>query len=64
MNTIRRLADVERELIVEAVSRFGAHRAAVMLGIGKTTLYRKLRSYKLDPKKLYEEAHMARLDAA
>jgi len=64
MNTIRKLAEVERELIVDAVGRFGVTRAAELLGVGKTTLYRKLREYNLDPKKLYEEAHVTRLDAA
>lgn len=64
MNTIRKLADVERELIVAAVGKVGTVKAAELLGIGKTTLYKKLKKWNLDATLLYEEAHMTRLDAA
>jgi hypothetical protein len=42
---IRPLADLEREAILEAVECCGAEHAAKLLGIGKTTLYRKLLLY-------------------
>lgn len=44
------LADVERELIVFALVRYGYRmsRVARALGIGRSTLYRKLREYGLD----------------
>ncbi len=44
------LADVERELIVFALARYGYRmsRVARALGIGRSTLYRKLREYGLD----------------
>jgi DNA-binding NtrC family response regulator len=45
VTTIRKLADVERELILEAVAQLGAVPAAKALGIGKTTLYRRLKEY-------------------
>lgn len=45
--TIRWLADVERELIIAAVDECGGDRmeAARRLGIGKTTVYRKMKEY-------------------
>ena len=44
------LADVERELIVFALGHYGYRmsRVARALGIGRSTLYRKLREYGLD----------------
>lgn len=41
------LAEVERQAIVQAMARFGNNRSLVAqhLGIGRTTLYRKLKSY-------------------
>ena len=44
------LADVERELIVFALKHHGGRmsRVARALGIGRSTLYRKLREYGLD----------------
>ncbi len=44
------LADVERELIVFALAHYGYRmsRVARALGIGRSTLYRKLREYGLD----------------
>jgi DNA-binding NtrC family response regulator len=44
------LADLERELIVFALARYAGHmsRVARALGIGRSTLYRKLREYGLD----------------
>lgn len=46
---ITRLADVERNLIAFALARFGGQmaRTAGALGIGRSTLYRKLREYGL-----------------
>jgi DNA-binding NtrC family response regulator len=46
---ITRLADVERNLIAFALARFGGQmaRTARALGIGRSTLYRKLREYGL-----------------
>jgi hypothetical protein len=43
--TIRTLAEVEREMIMAACARVGKLKAAELLGIGKTTLYRKLHDY-------------------
>ena len=44
---ITRLADLEREAILTAVTQLNGDRlmAAHLLGIGKTTLYRKLKEY-------------------
>ena len=44
------LADLERELIVFALKHYGGRmsRIARALGIGRSTLYRKLREYGLD----------------
>jgi DNA-binding NtrC family response regulator len=44
------LADVERELITFALKHHGGRmsRVARALGIGRSTLYRKLREYGLD----------------
>jgi DNA-binding NtrC family response regulator len=46
-NNLPLLADMERTLIQAAVERSGGDRqkAAHMLGIGKTTIYRKLKEY-------------------
>ena len=50
MREFPKLADVERELILEAVRELGARQAARVLGIGKTTIYRKIHEYtKLQP---------------
>jgi len=44
------LADVEKDTILKALEATGGDRAkaAQMLGIGRTTLYRKLKEYKID----------------
>lgn len=42
---IRPLCDVERELIIFAAMLHGKMKAAELLGIGKTTVYRKLHQY-------------------
>ena len=42
---IRPLKEVEQEAILVAVKRLGVHGAAAALGIGKTTIHRKLRDY-------------------
>jgi DNA-binding NtrC family response regulator len=44
------LADVERDLIAFALSHYGFRmsRVARALGIGRSTLYRKLREFGLD----------------
>jgi transcriptional regulator of acetoin/glycerol metabolism len=46
---ISQLADLEREAIVAAVTQLNGDKlmAARLLGIGKTTLYRKLRQYEV-----------------
>src|SRR2546427_4046172 len=43
---IRPLPELEREAILEAVECCGPEKAAELLGIGKTTLYRKLLLYR------------------
>lgn len=43
---IRPLADLEREAILDAVECCGAEEAARRLGIGTSTLYRKLLLYR------------------
>ena len=49
-NGSRRLADVERALILETLAASGGNRArtAETLGIGEATLYRKLKQYDAD----------------
>lgn len=44
---VETLADVERRAILAAVAQFGGNKlaAAEALGLGKTTLYRKLKEY-------------------
>lgn len=42
---IRPLAEVEREAIMNAVVTRGVAEAAKLLGVGKTTLYRKMQEY-------------------
>jgi DNA-binding NtrC family response regulator len=44
----RTMADIERQAILETLSRTGGHRAkaADLLGIGLRTLQRKLKEYK------------------
>jgi len=48
---ISRIADLEREAILGAISQLNGDKlmAARLLGIGKTTLYRKLKQYPLLP---------------
>jgi DNA-binding NtrC family response regulator len=52
---VRSLADVERDLIAFAIEHYAGHMSEVSrrLGIGRSTLYRKVREYGLeqDPKK-------------
>jgi hypothetical protein len=46
-NAIRTLAEVERETILDAIAKCDGnhHEAARQLGIGKTTIWRKLHEY-------------------
>jgi FixJ family two-component response regulator len=46
---IRTLEELERWGITQAVNKVGAFRAARLLGIGKTTVYRKLKLYQTIP---------------
>jgi len=50
MDKIKTVAEVEKEYILETVnklkSQFDMVTIAIKLGIGKTTLYRKLRQWK------------------
>jgi DNA-binding NtrC family response regulator len=48
---VRSLADVEHEMIKLAISRYNGQMSEVArrLGIGRSTLYRKLREYGIDP---------------
>ena len=45
------LASIERDLIAFAIDRYNGHMSEVArsLGIGRSTLYRKLREYDLEP---------------
>jgi len=56
---VRSLADVELEMIQLAISRYGGQMSEVArrLGIGRSTLYRKLKEYGIDP----ETGRMERL---
>jgi DNA-binding response OmpR family regulator len=47
--TIRTLQELERWRIIQAVNKVGAFKAARLLGIGKTTVYRKLKLYQTRP---------------
>lgn len=40
------LYNAERELITRTVTTYGTMEAAKLLGVGKTTIYRKLKEYK------------------
>ena len=42
---VSELRQVEKAAILSAVETLGVRRAAAALGLGKTTIYRKLRSY-------------------
>lgn len=60
--TIRSLAEIEKEAILNALTIFDGDKlaTATALGIGKTTLYRKLAEYALIPKhRLYQEMQHA-----
>ena len=48
---VRTLADVELEMIRLAIDRYGGQMSEVArrLGIGRSTLYRKLKEYGIDP---------------
>ena len=46
---IQPLEDLERWRIIQAVNKVGASKAARLLGIGKTTVYRKLKLYQAFP---------------
>jgi transcriptional regulator of acetoin/glycerol metabolism len=58
MKPIRTLADVERELIVAALEELKPVEAAKALGIGKTTIYRKLKKYGIDADALRTESRL------
>ena len=47
---VRSLSDVERDLIAFAIEHYAGHMSEVSrrLGIGRSTLYRKVREYGLD----------------
>jgi DNA-binding NtrC family response regulator len=47
---VRSLADVERDLIAYAIEHYAGHMSEVSrrLGIGRSTLYRKVREYGLE----------------
>ena len=49
VGTVQPLAEMERLTIIQAVNELGALKAARLLGIGKTTVYRKLRLYRAAP---------------
>lgn len=62
--TWRSLAEVEREAILEAVAFLGPRRAYQSLGIGKTTLYRKLKLYGYaQPSEVEHRVEETQLDA-
>jgi transcriptional regulator with PAS, ATPase and Fis domain len=42
------LAEIEKRAILALVAQAGALKAAKVLGVGKTTIYRKLAEYKRD----------------
>jgi DNA-binding NtrC family response regulator len=56
---VRSLADVELEMIQLAISRYGGQMSEVArrLGIGRSTLYRKLKEHGIDP----EEGRTAKM---
>lgn len=63
--TIRRLAEIEKETILNALTVFDRDKVATAtaLGIGKTTLYRKLAEYGEMPKHpLYQEMEAAKTE--
>ena len=47
---VRSLSDVERDLIAYAIEHYAGHMSEVSrrLGIGRSTLYRKVREYGLE----------------
>lgn len=47
---VSELWEVEKAAILDAVHRLGVRRAAAALGLGKTTIYRKLREYEAEAK--------------
>lgn len=47
---VSELREVEKTAILDAVHRLGVRRAAAALGLGKTTIYRKLREYEAEAK--------------
>lgn len=47
---VSELKEVEKAAILDAVHRLGVRRAAAALGLGKTTVYRKLREYETEAK--------------
>ena len=63
--TIRPLAEIEKEAILTALRIFDGDKLAIAtaLGIGKTTLYRKLAEYGEMPKhRLYQEMQAAKAE--
>jgi DNA-binding NtrC family response regulator len=57
---MRRLEDIESELIRMAISRYEGHMSEVArrLGIGRSTLYRKLKDLGLEQHVAEEEAQL------
>lgn len=52
--SIEPLEEMEKRAILRAVQEKGAQTAAKLLGIGKTTLYRKLHDYGFDARTLQQ----------
>lgn len=48
-NNILPLKEIEKAAILSAVRKVGVARASVALGLGKTTIYRKLKEYEWHP---------------
>jgi FixJ family two-component response regulator len=58
---IRTLEELERSRIIQAVNKVGAFKAARLLGIGKTTIYRKLKLYETLPPQRKSRGHSIEL---
>lgn len=61
------LKDAEKAMAVQAINQVGVLKSANMLGIGKTTLYRKLKQYGIErpphPNSITVKAKIASLEA-